>query len=96
MEAVNSAPGNYSALAPALFAEYYPSYTASEFSLIEILTAIGAGVAAIGALTGNVLATAAGTLFAGAVSEFTNYLSTVTGPDSSASVTDFSVYVRSL
>ncbi|KAF3401943.1 hypothetical protein F1880_009951 [Penicillium rolfsii] len=91
LEAVNSAPSNYSALAPALFTEYYPSYTASEFSLIEILTAIGAGVAAIGALTGNALAGAAGTLFAGAVTDFTNYLSTVTGPDSSASVTDFSV-----
>lgn len=93
MEAVNSAPGNYSALAPGLFKEYYPSYDASDFSLIEIITAIGVGVAALGALTGNALAGAAGTLFAGAATEFTTYLSTITGPDSSSTVTDFSVYV---
>lgn len=91
MEAVGSAPANYSALAPGLFTEYYPQYTASEFSLIEIITAIGVGVAAIGALTGNALAGAAGTLFAGAATEFTNYLSTISGPDSSSTVTDFSV-----
>ena len=95
MDAVSSAPGNYSALAPALFSDYYPSYTASEFSLIEILTAIGVGVAAVGALTGNALAGAVGTLFAGAATEFTNYLATITGPDSSSTVTDFSVYVYS-
>ena len=88
---MDGSPGNYSALAPSLFSTYYPSYTASEFSLIEIITAIGMGVAALGAMTGNPLLGVAGTLFAGAATEFTNYLSTITGPDSSSTVTDFSV-----
>lgn len=91
--AVVKAAANYTALAPSLFTTYFPQYTADEFSIIEIITAIGAVIAAAGALTGNAVAGAAGTLFAGATTEFANYLATIMGSDSTSTAADFSVYV---
>jgi energy-converting hydrogenase Eha subunit F len=63
-DAVDGSPGNYSAAAPLLFKAYYPQFNPDDFELIEILTAIGVAVAAVMTLTGSLVATAGGVLFA--------------------------------
>ena len=79
------------ALAPTLFLTYYPSYSINEFLLTEILTTISAAVVAVVVLSSGVFVSIATAIFEGFISEYTNYLGTITSPGGPATESGFAV-----
>jgi hypothetical protein len=90
MEGSQKASLNYTARAPVLFKTFSEASDSSNFLMIEILTAIGVAVAALLTLTGAAAAGAAGVIFGGIITEYTNWLATLSS-DSSIVSSEFAM-----